>query len=135
MPPNTTASEAPSRRKSFTASVSRPRSSEPTLTTRSRHSSSDHKASRSTRRPSRGGSVQECGSAALARVAADGSAAWLNCAPLLTHRAVGSAQADSGVLDSLFGASDRGEGGAALLCATTSPATCGTRAEASRWAR
>ncbi|GJF00041.1 glycosyltransferase family 24 protein [Phanerochaete sordida] len=87
-----------------------------------------------------------------ARVAAGGSAAWLNGAPLtegdmnpfsllrllrkeraimrqlaalglapaqslelLTHRAVGSAQADGGALDALFDASDRREGGAALL--------------------
>ncbi|GJE88514.1 Thioredoxin-like domain-containing protein [Phanerochaete sordida] len=87
-----------------------------------------------------------------ARVAAGGSAAWLNGAPLtegnmnpfsllrllrkeraimrqlaalglspaqsldlLTHRAVGIAQADTGVLDALFDASDRREGGAATL--------------------
>ena len=34
---------------------------------------------------------------------------------LLTHRAIGAAQADTGVLDALFDASDRREGGAAIL--------------------
>lgn len=34
---------------------------------------------------------------------------------LLTHRAVGTAQADAGALDALFDASDRREGGAAVL--------------------